>query len=134
MAAQGNPELLAACASAFVAYNDGCRLRRLGENELAIEAFTRSIALDPSLVSAYYNRGNAFEALRQYGSAVADFHKATALDPSHYRAWCNMGRILLLTGHVNEAMTCLDKASELGDEKARLMADGVRRSLKGGTQ
>ena len=127
---RNDPEALNECLTAFEYYNTGVRFRREGRVVEAIGAFTTALELDPSLVSAYYNRGNAYEALGNYALAIADFKRAVRLDPSHFKAWCNLGGLLALAGQVNEALSCLDKAAELGDAKAKEIAASVRFAAK----
>ena len=47
-----------------------------GEYELAAEAFTQAIRLDPQNAAAYYCRGNAYSKLGDRENARADYEKA----------------------------------------------------------
>lgn len=47
-----------------------------GEYELAAEAFTEVIRLDPENAIAYNNRGNAYSKLGDRKNARADYEKA----------------------------------------------------------
>ena len=46
------------------------------EFEMAIEAYTRAINLNPSFAEAYNNRGDCLEALNHRQEAIADYQKA----------------------------------------------------------
>ena len=50
-----------------------------GQTEVAIEDFTRAIALGQDLAVAYNNRGIAHEVLEQMGEAQADYDQADRL-------------------------------------------------------
>ena len=51
------------------------------ERDKKIEALTKAIALDPNLVYAYINRGNAYFDEGQYDRAIKDYSRAIALNP-----------------------------------------------------
>ncbi len=50
--------------------------------ELAVEAFKRSIALNPSSASSYVNLATAYSALEKYKDAVEQYQRAFDLSPS----------------------------------------------------
>lgn len=83
-------------------YNRGLAHSKKGELELAIENYTKAIALKPDYVDAYYNRGGAWLRLGERGKAKVDLETArnlgndalTALDKilqDHDRAWKVLG-------------------------------------------
>ncbi len=63
-------------------FNEGRTYHQAQQYQKAIDAYSRTIALDPSYVWAYYNRGNAYSDLKQYKEAIADYDRALKIDPS----------------------------------------------------
>jgi tetratricopeptide (TPR) repeat protein len=53
-----------------------------GDYNGAIDGFTKSIALEPNLAEAYYNRGLSKSGLKDYTGAIADIKKAMNLKPT----------------------------------------------------
>jgi tetratricopeptide (TPR) repeat protein len=62
-------------------FNAGRTHHQAQQYQKAIDAYSRTIALDPSYTWAYYNRGNAYSDLKQYKEAIADYDRALQLDP-----------------------------------------------------
>jgi tetratricopeptide (TPR) repeat protein len=72
------------------AYLERARLRdfdRRGEPAQLIADYTQALALDPTCVTAYLQRGIAYRAALQKERALADFSQALALDPDCHEAW-----------------------------------------------
>ena len=59
--------------------------------ELAIEYYTKVIALNPQNSEAYTKRGNAKYMLGQYKDAVKDYTKALEIDPNRENIYYNRG-------------------------------------------
>ncbi|MCZ6616504.1 MAG: tetratricopeptide repeat protein [Gammaproteobacteria bacterium] len=76
-----------------------------GKLKEAIEAFDRSIELDPDSAEAYSNRGNAMKELGRsentekcYERAMASYDKAIELKPDFVEAFFNRGNALKESG------------------------------------
>jgi tetratricopeptide (TPR) repeat protein len=54
-----------------------------GQRELAVEDFTEALKRDPTVVTAYVNRGYIFNDLHKPNQAAADFESALKLDPKN---------------------------------------------------
>ena len=61
----------------------GCAYANLDQPRLAIEDYSRSIAIDPEDAESYYQRGMALIELGQYRQAIEDLDQAARLDPQH---------------------------------------------------
>ena len=57
--------------------------------------------------------------LLDYEDAIADFDKSIELNPKSYRAWYNRGVTKYNSGKKGEACIDLERAFELGYEKAK---------------
>jgi len=95
-------ELNQDCAETY--YNRGLAHSKTGELELAVENYTKAIALKPDYADAYYNRGGAFLRLGEREKAKSDLATArnlgsdaiTALDKilqDYDRAWKTLGNL-----------------------------------------
>lgn len=61
------------------------------KNRDPIEAFSKSIDLDPKDFKSYINRGNAYTMRDQYDMAINDYTKAIDLQPKDGEAYNNRG-------------------------------------------
>ena len=61
--------------------NRGVAYANKGDYELAIEAFTNAIELNPNLAMAYSNRGGAYRDKGDYDRAIEDCNKAIETGP-----------------------------------------------------
>ncbi len=91
-------------------------LRSVGEGidlEVAADAYTKAIELDPTLAVAYNNRGNAKAALGQHEAALADYDRAIELNPTYATAYYNRGNTKHALGQHEAALADYDRAIEL---------------------
>jgi predicted O-linked N-acetylglucosamine transferase (SPINDLY family) len=86
--------------------------------ELAIEWFTRAIAVDPSSVAAQVNFGNAQAAWQQFDDAVASYDKAIGLKPDCAEAFHNRGNALRELKRYAAAVDSYDRAVALKPDYA----------------
>ena len=63
--------------------------------DLAIESYTKAIALDASNPVYYSNRAAAYSSKGDHSSAVGDAEKAIEVDPSFVKAYSRLGCVLL---------------------------------------
>ena len=77
--------------SASSYYDKGQQYNEDGKYQLAVNAFTTAIQLNPSYIDAYWWRGSAYDDLGQYQRAIQDFDKAIQLDPNDAHAYNNRG-------------------------------------------
>lgn len=64
-------------------YNLGVLCHRCGEDEEAIQHYTRSLNIGPPTVFAYVNRGLLYAGSDRWSDAVVDWKKARELDAQH---------------------------------------------------
>ena len=91
--------------------------------EYSITANDRAIALNPSLVAAYVNRGAAKHALGRHEDAITDYDEAIRRDPDFANGYSNRGVALGAVGKYREAISDHDKAIELQPEQASFYAN-----------
>src|SRR5580698_10119238 len=103
--------------------NKGLALWYLHRNEEAVESYDRALALDPRAALAWMNRGNALHDMkRPHQEALACYEHALEIDPGLARAWYNKGDELAWMGAFSDAISCFEKARDLGmPDAARLI-------------
>ena len=60
-------------------FDRGLDKRKKGDNQGAIEDYTKAIELNPDYATAYYNRGIAHSDLKEYQQAIADYTESIRL-------------------------------------------------------
>lgn len=66
-------------------------LQMAGKLEQALEAYQRTLDVDPKFVNAHNNRGNIFFTLKRFSEAVEEYNKAIAINPQQISAYVNKG-------------------------------------------
>jgi tetratricopeptide (TPR) repeat protein len=103
--------------------NKGLALWCLKRHEPALECYDRALALDSRAALAWMNRGNVLRDLkRPYDEALASYDRALEIDPRLASAWYNKGDALAWMGNFTDAISCFEKARDLGiPDAARLI-------------
>jgi len=97
--------------SAMRHYREGVAHRAAGDEEGALEAFSRAIEADPTFVPAYVERGALYLALGEPRAALADAQAAVALDPDNGAAYALLGEVLRLGfGDPRQALEAYSRA------------------------
>lgn len=81
-----------------------------------IDAFTKTIELDPGYTEAYRQRGTAYVMLSKFQEAVSDLDKVIEQDPQDEWAYNNRGFAFKELGRYREAIKDLTRAVELNPE------------------
>jgi adenylate cyclase len=94
--------------------NLGAAYLYAGDFEQAAEAFSRSLAIEPTR-TGYSNSGMGFYYHGQFDQAAEMFRKATELGPSDHRPWGNLADALLFAGQPAAAERAYAHALELAE-------------------
>ena len=110
---------LAGCFPSFDAeaeehFYQGIEYRRQGNNDSAMEEFTRAIELDPEYYFAYYNRALVYYQSGELESSLADYSKAIELHPDNAYWTFERGFLHLELGDREKAIIDLERSLELG--------------------
>ncbi len=79
----------------------------------AIEAYQKSIELNPNNYEAQYNLGVAYHTIGDYDRAGRCYCKAISVAPMNYEAHYNLALLLKKLNHYQEAYEEIDKATTL---------------------
>ena len=85
----------------------------LGEDEAAIAAFRKAIALKPSYTPAHYNLGTMLLKIQDYQAARQSLSEATRLNPQSSVAWYNLAVADAQLGDTPHALESLQRALQL---------------------
>ena len=101
----------------------GIEYRRQGNNDSAIQEFTRAIEIEPEYYYAYYNRVLVYYQSGELESSLADYNKAIELQPDNAYWTFERGFLYLELGDREKAIIDLEKSLELGlppDDRKRV--------------
>ncbi|MEO5361825.1 MAG: tetratricopeptide repeat protein [Nitrospirota bacterium] len=99
--------------SALLYYNLGTVLAEEGKYDQSLNAFDKSIEIEPSRVDAYINKGVVFMRIRQFDKAAESFSKAIAVKPDIPEAYNGLGEAMMSLGSRETAATLFQKALSL---------------------
>jgi tetratricopeptide (TPR) repeat protein len=85
-----------------------------GNNDSAIEEFTKAVELDPDYYYAYYNRALVNYQNGELESSLSDYNKAIELHPDNAYWIFERGFLHLEIGDKEKAIIDLEKSLELG--------------------
>jgi tetratricopeptide (TPR) repeat protein len=96
--------------------NRGNAYLALGQNDLAIQDYDRSIALAPRYAKSHNGRGNALRALGRNDEAIRDYDKAIRLNPDFTAAYQGRGSAYEGLGQLDAAIKDFSKAITLAPD------------------
>jgi tetratricopeptide (TPR) repeat protein len=110
---------LSGCLESFDAeaeehFWQGIEYIRQGDNDAAMDEFTRAIELDPGYYYAYYNRARVYYESGELESCIAEYSKAIELNPDNVYWTIERGLIYLELGEREKAILDLERSQELG--------------------
>ncbi len=95
-------------------YNNlGLTYKAYGNPQAALNAFQKSLTLDPQNDKALNNLGLIFQDQGKLSEALSCFQKALAVDPNHYNACYNMGMTLFDLGKWEDALQMYKKSLQI---------------------
>lgn len=104
-----------------VAFYKGYHLEKQGNYDAAIEAYSRSLELEPDiseLASIYCNRANCHKELADYDKALYDLDNALTLNSELKEVHNLMGYCLFKKSQHLKAIECFEKALEIDPSSA----------------
>jgi tetratricopeptide (TPR) repeat protein len=78
--------------------------KEMGQLDIALDNFNKSIFYDPKYENAYSNRGIVYCMKGKFDLAIQDFNSALAIKPKYVEALQNRGIAYAQTGHVDKAI------------------------------
>jgi tetratricopeptide (TPR) repeat protein len=110
---------LAGCLPSFDAeaeehFWQGIEYTKQGNNDLAMEEFTKAIEIDPDYSYAYYNRALAYYRKGELENSLMDYNKAIELNPDNPYWTIERGFLHMELGDREKAIIDLERSKELG--------------------
>ena len=90
----------------------------LGNNELAMEFYNKSLELNSENILSLSNRGYTYNLFEQYNEAIIDFDKAIENDPGFAYTWTNRGYSKIKLNLLDEGLMDINKSMALDDSNA----------------
>ena len=106
-------KILAQDSTAADYFKKGDYYYRNGDHALAIEQFTKCLALDEKHVNALLQRGACRNLTKDFTGAIDDFSKVVELEPGHSWAYLSRGSARNKTGEYQAAMDDFNKVLEM---------------------
>lgn len=83
----------------------------------ALDAFSKSIKLNPNNATAYFHRGIAYDiGFRNYQQATKDYDRAIELDPKDAEAYYNRGIVHTKLGNYSQAVRDYNRTIEFNPD------------------
>lgn len=100
------------------AYNDrGIVQAQGGQEDQAMQDFSRALSLAPKYYKAYNNRGNLHQKRGDLDQALADYNQALALNAQYVPAYVNRGNLYRKKGLTDQALADYNQAISLKPEE-----------------
>lgn len=109
--------------TAFQAFYAGLSHLRKGENQEALERFSRAINLNPRMASAYVNQGSVYEYTGEHDDAIRSYTRAIELEPNATAAYGNRANAYSAKGDYSRAIQDHNKAIALAPSSAAHHSD-----------
>ena len=94
-------------------FQHGNALMMLGQLDMAIDAYSDTIAHNQRDARVYYNRGTAYFRQGDFDDAIADYTEAINRAPNHTDAYYYRGTAYLRQGDIDDAITDYTKVINL---------------------
>ena len=84
-----------------------------GDQEKAVEEFSRAIEINPNYGDAYHNRGNVYYQLQKMPEAAENYRKALEINPNLWQSHQNLAAVYYSQGRYDLAHEEIKKAMEI---------------------
>ncbi|KAI9301566.1 hypothetical protein BJ944DRAFT_271296 [Cunninghamella echinulata] len=99
-------------------FNIGVCYFQMGKHKDAIEAFKKSLQLDPNSADAHTNIASAYLMMSDISPAMDHLEKASNFNPLDGEIHYNLGCVYEATGNIDGAKIRLERARDLGIPQA----------------
>lgn len=89
---------------------------RLGRLEEALEAFGKTLDIDPGDIEAMHNKANVLCRLNRFQEALKLHNRLLDLDPYHLNAICDKSLVLYFLHRHEEALESYRSAKEIDED------------------
>ena len=103
-----------------VNYNLAHKLAELGNTELAIDRYRRSVELAPDFAEAHTNLANHLADLKKWDEAISHYRQADKVKPGEYRIQMQLAKALYMSGKPKEAIFYYEQALQERPSSATL--------------
>ena len=117
--------------SSAAAHARGVELRRRGDFQKAVEAYSEALAMDSSNFRCYFDRAFARDAMGDVRGAVDDYTEAVSLEPAAALAWYNRGIARSRLGDARGAAMDFGEAIQRAEKQHVLQDDDVNKKDQG---
>jgi tetratricopeptide (TPR) repeat protein len=98
---------------AIAYYGRGVYKGNNGNQQGAIEDYSKAISIKKDYAAAYYNRGNIEREMKEYETAIDDYTKAIKANPRFADAYLNRGLTYIIINRREEAIGDYNKAIKI---------------------
>ena len=92
----------------------GIEYTKEGNNDLAMEEFTKAIEIDPDYSYAYYNRALVYYRRGELENCLTEYNTAIELNPDNPYWTIERGFLHMKLGYQEKAIIDFERAQELG--------------------
>ena len=89
----------------------------------SLSEFELALRLNPKMIAAYVDRGNAYQQLGKFDRAVQNYDQAIKLDPKYSEAINNLGTIYYTNKSYKHAISLYKRALKYGPPSASIYAN-----------
>lgn len=86
---------------------------KAGRYEEAVQAYSKTLQLDPGNKQALYNRGRAYDELNDYDAAINDLKAAVKIDEKNVRYLLSLGDVYYKQKKYDNALYYYDLAADV---------------------
>ncbi|MBF0458711.1 MAG: tetratricopeptide repeat protein [Nitrospirae bacterium] len=109
--------------SALLYYNLGTALAGEGKYKESIDAFDKSIAIEPTRADVFINKGVVYMRIYEYEKAAESFRKAITIKPDIPEAYNGLGEAMLSLGRREKAAALFQKALSINPNYSRAQSN-----------